>query len=56
VLTPAKIIRSATVVGAEQCQMTGQIGTIAAGAFADLVVVGGDRLQWGRWRHRHRND
>jgi imidazolonepropionase-like amidohydrolase len=43
VLTPAEIIRSATVVGAELCQMTGQIGTIAAGAFADLVVVGGLR-------------
>lgn len=41
-LTPAEIIRSATVVGAELCQMTGQIGTIAKGAFADLVVVDGD--------------
>lgn len=45
VLTPAEIIRSATVVGAELCQMTGQIGTIAAGAFADLVVVDGDPLK-----------
>lgn len=45
VLTPAEIIRSATVVGAELCQMAGQIGTIAAGAFADLVVVDGDPLK-----------
>ncbi|MBL8594817.1 MAG: amidohydrolase family protein [Devosia sp.] len=44
VLTPAEIIRSATVVGAELCQMTGQIGTIAKGALADLVVVDGDPL------------
>jgi len=44
VLTPAEIIRSATVVGAELCQMTGRIGTIAAGAFADLIVVDGDPL------------
>jgi imidazolonepropionase-like amidohydrolase len=45
VLTPAEIIRSATVVGAELCQMTGQIGTITAGAFADLIVVDGDPLE-----------
>jgi imidazolonepropionase-like amidohydrolase len=44
VLTPAEIIRSATVVGAELCQMAGQIRTIAKGAFADLVVVEGDPL------------
>ncbi len=44
VLTPAEIIRSATVVGAALCQMTGQIGTVAAGALADLVVVDGDPL------------
>jgi imidazolonepropionase-like amidohydrolase len=44
VLTPAEIIRSATTVGADLCQMTGQIGTIAAGAHADLIVVDGDPL------------
>lgn len=48
VLTPAEIIRSATVVGAELCQMTGQIGTIAAGAFADLLVVDGTRWRISR--------
>ncbi len=44
VLTPAEIIRSATTVGAELCQMTEEIGTIAAGAHADLIVVDGDPL------------
>jgi imidazolonepropionase-like amidohydrolase len=44
VLTPAEIIHSATTVGADLCQMTGLIGTIAAGAHADLIVVDGDPL------------
>jgi imidazolonepropionase-like amidohydrolase len=42
VLTPAEIIRSATIVGAKLCQMEGQIGTIAKGARADLLAVDGD--------------
>lgn len=44
VLTNAEIIRSATTIGADLCQMTGEIGTIAAGAHADLIVVDGDPL------------
>ncbi|HEY4203157.1 MAG TPA: amidohydrolase family protein [Devosiaceae bacterium] len=44
VLTPAEIIRSATTVGAELCRMTGELGTLAAGALADLIVVDGDPL------------
>lgn len=44
VLTPAEIIRSATTVGADLCRMRGEIGTIAAGAHADLIVVDGDPL------------
>ncbi len=44
VLTPAEIIRSATTVGADLCRMTEEIGTIAAGAHADLIVVDGDPL------------
>ena len=44
VLTPAEIIRSATVVGAELCRMKGEVGTIARGAHADLLVVDGDPL------------
>lgn len=42
VLTPAEIIRSATIVGAELCRL--EVGVIAAGAFADLLVVDGDPL------------
>src|SRR6185369_9251428 len=42
VLTPAEIIRSATIVGADLCQMKGQAGVIAAGAHADLLVVDGN--------------
>ena len=44
VLTPAEIIRSATVVGAELCRMKGEIGTITKGAHADLIAVDGDPL------------
>jgi imidazolonepropionase-like amidohydrolase len=44
VLTPAEIIRSATIVGAELCRMQGDIGVIATGARADLLVVDGDPL------------
>lgn len=44
VLTPAEIIRSATTIGAELCQMKGDVGVIAKGAHADLIVVAGDPL------------
>ncbi len=44
VLSPAEIIRSATVVGAEVVRMEGKIGVIAEGAFADLLVVDGNPL------------
>jgi imidazolonepropionase-like amidohydrolase len=44
VLTPAEIIRSATVVGAELCRMKGEIGIIAKNAHADIVIVDGDPL------------
>jgi len=44
VLTPAEIIRSATTIGARLCRMEGEIGTIAKGAHADLLVVDGDPL------------
>lgn len=42
VLTPAEIIRSATIVGAALCRL--EVGVIAPGAFADLLVVDGDPL------------
>jgi imidazolonepropionase-like amidohydrolase len=45
VLSPLEIIRSATVVGAELLGRTGELGTIAPGAFADLLVVNGNPLR-----------
>ncbi|PRX10875.1 UNVERIFIED_ORG: imidazolonepropionase-like amidohydrolase [Martelella mediterranea] len=44
VLTPADIIRSATIIGAELCQMDGEIGVVAEGAEADLLVIDGNPL------------
>ena len=45
VLSPAEIIRSATVIGAEVLGMEGQLGAIVPGALADLLVVDGNPLQ-----------
>jgi imidazolonepropionase-like amidohydrolase len=42
--TAARIIRSATAVNAELLMQKGELGTIAAGACADLLVVEGDPL------------
>ncbi|MDE2517777.1 MAG: amidohydrolase family protein [Rhodospirillales bacterium] len=44
VLPAAEILRSATLISARLCRMEGRIGTLAAGAFADLLVVDGDPL------------
>ena len=44
VLTPAEIIYSATIVGADLCRMSGEAGIVAEGAFADLLVIDGDPL------------
>ncbi|MGO4834688.1 amidohydrolase family protein, partial [Rhizobiaceae sp. 2RAB30] len=44
VLTPAEIIRSATVIGARLCRLEGEAGVIGAGASADLLVLDGDPL------------
>ena len=41
---PAEILRSATLVGAELLGRAGELGTIAEGAVADLLVVDGDPL------------
>ncbi len=43
-MTPIEAIRSATTVAAELLGMTGQIGTVEKGAFADLVAMPGDPL------------
>jgi imidazolonepropionase-like amidohydrolase len=42
--SPAEIIRSATLVGAEVLRREGKLGVIAAGALADLIVVDGNPL------------
>jgi imidazolonepropionase-like amidohydrolase len=44
VLSSADVIRSATVVNAAILNRPGELGVIAAGAFADLLVVDGDPL------------
>lgn len=45
VLPPADVIRSATTVNAEILGKTGELGVVAAGAIADLLVVDGDPLR-----------
>lgn len=44
VLPPAEVIRSATLVNAAILNKTGELGVIAPGALADLLVVDGDPL------------
>jgi imidazolonepropionase-like amidohydrolase len=45
VFTPLEILRQVTSVNAEVMQMQGQLGCIAPGAYADLLVVDGDPLK-----------
>ncbi|MCU4181512.1 metal-dependent hydrolase family protein [Bosea sp. BH3] len=45
VLSPLEIIRSATTVGAQILRMEGKLGTLQAGAFADMILVDGDPLK-----------
>jgi Imidazolonepropionase and related amidohydrolases len=42
VLSPADILRSATAIGARLCKLEGEIGVIAPGARANMLVVEGD--------------
>ncbi|HMA13368.1 MAG: amidohydrolase family protein [Bacteroidota bacterium] len=44
VLSPAEVLRSATVVNAALLNAEGDLGVIAPGAYADLLVVDGDPL------------
>lgn len=44
VLSPAEVLRQATIHGAEVVRMTGRLGRVAAGYLADLLVVEGDPL------------
>lgn len=43
--SPIEVIRSATTIGAEIVRRPGQLGTIAPGAWADLILVDGDPLK-----------
>lgn len=45
VFSPVEILRQATSVTAEMMMMQGQIGCVAPGAYADLIVVDGDPLK-----------
>ncbi len=44
-LSPAEIIRSATIVNARLLQREGELGVIAPGAYADLLIVDGNPLK-----------
>jgi imidazolonepropionase-like amidohydrolase len=43
-MTPMQAIQAATVHGADALGMAGQVGTIAQGAYADLIAVEDDPL------------
>jgi imidazolonepropionase-like amidohydrolase len=45
VVAPIEIIRSATTIAARIIRHEGKVGTLAPGAFADLLLVDGDPLQ-----------
>lgn len=45
VQSPIDVVRSATAVNAELLQLSGRIGTLAAGASADILAVRGNPLQ-----------
>jgi imidazolonepropionase-like amidohydrolase len=45
VMAPIEIIRAATTTGARIVRQEGKIGTLKAGAFADLLLIDGDPLK-----------
>jgi len=45
VFTPLELVRQATSIPAELMMLEGQIGCIAPGAFADLLVVDGNPVE-----------
>jgi imidazolonepropionase-like amidohydrolase len=45
VVSPVEIIRSATTIGAQVLRSEGHLGTLASGAFADIIVVDGNPLK-----------
>ena len=42
--TPLDVLRSATLVNAELLGKAGELGVVAPGAFADLLLLDGDPL------------
>ncbi len=53
-MTPMDAIQSATVRASEMLDMKGEIGLVAAGAYADIVAVSGDPLKdVGELEHVH---
>ncbi len=44
-MSPMDIIKSATSRAADMLDMTGQIGVVAPGAYADVIAVNGDPLR-----------
>jgi imidazolonepropionase-like amidohydrolase len=53
-MTPMDAIQSATVRASEMLEMKGEIGVVAAGAYADIVAVSGDPLKdVGELEHVH---
>ena len=44
-MTPMDAIQSATVRASEMLEMKGEIGVLAAGAYADIIAVSGDPLK-----------
>ena len=45
VLPAHEILFAATRMGARMCMMEGEIGVLAPGSYADLLVVHGDRYR-----------
>jgi imidazolonepropionase-like amidohydrolase len=45
VQSPAEIVRSATIVGARLLRLEGQVGVVAPGAYADLLLMDGSPLE-----------
>jgi imidazolonepropionase-like amidohydrolase len=45
VLSPIEIIRAATTVGAQIIRQEGKLGTLKAGAYADLLLIDGNPLE-----------
>jgi len=43
-MTPIQAIKASTVMAAELLDMTGKLGEISPGAFADIIAVGGDPI------------